>query len=329
MFKTKNKLLVSALITLTMCIGFVALSCFSSSSTTVYADNEINNAKIEYYAFDDSKHERYLTSTSSYKIVTSETKLLNGGCYVVLGDVTINERIETKNNPTLILGDNATLTIKGGIHVGQSSSFLITCEVEESGSLIISDVPDYCAGIGGDDTLPVENITICGGNINVTGGFQAAGIGSASEKINYIIIAGGVINTIGGRAAAGIGTGESMDGHLHNAVNYIIVYDGIVNAAGGRGAPGIGGGSRGQANNIFLFGGEIYAYGGFGAPAIGCGNTTTNLPDSLSIENCIVELTGGDNCNALLIPENKRNFLNFNCNTNLTINVGKKTKSSL
>lgn len=174
----------------------------------------------------------------------------------------------------------------------------------------------YTAGTPG-------TIIINGGNINVHGGHQAAGIGgglNGAATSTSITINGGNVNAYGGRWAAGIGDGDSLQDNWTTKYtdNYsIVISGGRVNAVGGVGCPGIGTtdevstlARRGTSGlTINLNGGEITAKSGYpdkfnpqgtagysgtdAAAAIGAGNKTNMESNSISVSSVAKIIASG------------------------------------
>ena len=104
-------------------------------------------------------------------IVTSETTTMTSGYYYVLGDVTVTERITVNGNVTLSLDKDATLNAPKGIELAEGNSLTIN----GPGALTIDDVADSKSGIG---AMALGALTINGGQLTITGGNGAPGIGS-------------------------------------------------------------------------------------------------------------------------------------------------------
>ena len=122
------------------------------------------------------------------------------------------------------------------------------CDKNKCGSIKITGT-EFHAGALGNTLRNVAvkadcgfaNLTIHGGNIEVSGGVHCPGIGSAcvSEQIGGgytkdIKITGGIVKAIGTACGAGIGSGYG------NKVDGIYITGGYVEAYGGANAPGIG-----------------------------------------------------------------------------------------
>ena len=223
--------------------------------------------------------------------VESSMTAWNGGWYVVNGAVTIGSRVAVSGEVHLILADNASLTVNGGINVAEGNSFSVYAQSvgENMGTLTATGGPS-AAGIGGGYLVSGGNITISGGSVTATGGGNAAGIGSGKDSVSggNIIIHGGTVKATGGSLAAGIGGGNSSSGgtitiHGGNVTatgigggysgsgGEITIHGGTVKAAGGSGAAGIGGGRMGSGGKITINGGNVTASGGEYAAGIGGG----------------------------------------------------------
>ncbi len=124
-------------------------------------------------------------------------------------NVVYNRRIDVKDGDSviLILCDGCTLTINGGIHVGSNSSLSIFCQKGGTGKLIVDNVADYYAGIGGNSghsdfadgkegAGDCGTVKIYGGTVTSVGGWDGAAIGGG------ICGSGGTIEIFGGTVTA-------------------------------------------------------------------------------------------------------------------------------
>ncbi len=128
----------------------------------------------------------------------------------------LREGIKIANRATvnIILGDYSSLTTKY-IFVPEGATLNIVAQSTGAakGSLLAgrTGTLDNQAGIGGNDKESCGYISIVGGNIEVYGGANAAGLGkgtySASDDCGYISVYGGTVKATGGINAAGIGGG--------------------------------------------------------------------------------------------------------------------------
>ena len=153
------------------------------------------------------------TYTGAYSVVTKDTLALYSGWYVVKGSVTISQRVTVNGNVNLVLADNSKLNVKKGItvNIGGTRKLTIWSQStgDDQGQLTAKDVPEEHAAIGGGIDRPSAGIVIHGGNIDVKGGKNAAGIGTGYWCTDYpddIIIDGGKIT-----ARAGTTDGEQDD----------------------------------------------------------------------------------------------------------------------
>ena len=223
--------------------------------------------------------------------VTQDTVSMTGGLYTVDGDVTVTERIQVTGVVTLDLR-SGKLTASKGIRVPEGAVLNIISSTG-NGSLLAdgANASNNFAGIGADTTetgVGTSNgdnagtINIYGGNIEATGGYQAAAIGGGYAKTGgNISILGGTVNAVGGDEGCGIGSGNRATGG-----NVTISGGTVTVTAGGsnREGTGIGSGYFGDINNIIINGGNITVTG-YSLPGIGCGNKA----DCISIGgNCTV-----------------------------------------
>ena len=145
--------------------------------------------------------------------MTKDTLALYSGWYVVKGSVTISQRVTVNGNVNLVLADNSKLNVKKGItvNIGGTRKLTIWSQStgDDQGQLTAKDVPEEHAAIGGGIDRPSAGIVIHGGNIDVKGGKNAAGIGTGYWCCDYpedIVIDGGKIT-----ARAGPTDGEQDD----------------------------------------------------------------------------------------------------------------------
>ena len=200
-------------------------------------------------------------STQPYKITIAD------GATVTLDGATINgvnndnyewAGITCLGDATIILKDGSENTVKGfyedypGIHVLTGKTLIIKGGTEGTGKLTASPFDgggtdnSYGAGIGGGYTIACGDISIEGGVITATGGFDAAGIGAVRATCGNISITGGTITATGGYDAAGIGSGNG------STCGNITITGGDITATGGNEAPGIGSGYDGSCGNITI-----------------------------------------------------------------------------
>lgn len=157
------------------------------------------------------------------------------------------------------------------------------------------------AGIGGGKGGSGGNVTIKGGTINAAGGAFGAGIGGGYGNNGGIVhISGGTITATGGGMGAGIGAGGSSAGE--NSVDIsggqITISGGTVAATGGANSAGIGGGgdnstssTSGSGGAISISGGIVTATGGKYGAGIGGGRGAAG--GNITISGGMVTATGG------------------------------------
>lgn len=230
-------------------------------------------------------------------VVSSSDTTWNDGWYVVNSNVTIGtaeakQRVVVDGDVHLILANNCTLTVNGGILVNNTNKLTIYAQSTDEGTmgkLVAQNASAGNAGIGGlgGDSAKRDcgTIAINGGYIQSGGANGGAGIGGGTSGFGgTITINGGKVeadsgtgNTAGG--GTGIGGGSGSDG------GNITVNGGIVSASASGGA-GIGGGrgsTGGSGGNITITGGAIEAKsqesasigGGFGLNQGGAGGNIT------------------------------------------------------
>lgn len=158
-----------------------------------------------------------LANNVQISIADGATVVLNGANINANGTWTTGNYagLTCEGNATIILtgGTSYPNTIKGfdesypGIYVPSGNTLTI---LGTNYDFLTVSSNGQGAGIGGGNGISCGNIVIKGGNINATGGNQAAGIGTgAGDPITCgnIAITGGIIEAIGGSAAVGIGCG--------------------------------------------------------------------------------------------------------------------------
>ena len=235
------------------------------------------------------------TLAESCTTIDTGTTAWANGWYVVDGTVEINQRVAVNGDVHLILVDGYTLTVNGGIEVGDGNSLTIYAQSTGSsmGTLIVQNVDAYNAGIGGGYNGAGGEITIKGGEVDATGGGGAAGIGGGRNgtggtiTINggTITIEGGEVDAKGGDSAAGIGGG------YNGAGGEITISDGKVTATGGDYGAGIGGGSNSGGGTITISHGTVTATGGKYGAGIGGGSNSGG--GTITISHGTVTATGG------------------------------------
>ncbi|MBR2812046.1 MAG: hypothetical protein IKD69_11760 [Solobacterium sp.] len=235
--------------------------------------------------------------------------VLEGGWYVISGNVTYNNRIEI-NAPydpeiaeeyslepvRLILTDGCTLNLKQGIHLDSDNGLEIYSQSGGTGVLNASyddttddDIPH--AVIGGNAPRGRGGyLTINGGVINVTGSTAGAGIGgSVRGSLDALTINGGKVtveNTAGGAA---IGVGLSYQGSNYGIVT---INGGEVYADshyhGQRTSDAIGGHYEcGGLKELNINGGKVTAFGRYATvgmdPCAMMTYGTIHLGDSMKV----------------------------------------------
>ena len=219
------------------------------------------------------------------RIFGDETDL-ESGWYVVMSDVTNNNRIsnngKTQGGVNLILCDGATFTNPKGMSVNGGRSLTVWGQSAGTGAWRITEPSPGNAGIGGYNNTSGD-ITINGGVINVTGGKNAAGIGTgvfAADNEGTITINGGTVTATGGQTGAGIGSGHGSN----NFAGKVVINGGTVTATGGLSAAGIGAGID-SYSEVVISGGTVNAAGGTYSSGIGGNSSTITLTytDDVSI----------------------------------------------
>lgn len=170
--------------------------------------------------------------------------------YVVIGEVTIEQRATVSGDVHLILMGGCALTVQGGIKVSDGNSLTIysgVCGEEPEGTLTAA-ASGYRSGIGGEAYGGTAGtITINGGTITASsdagagigGGCNVQGNGGGGGTVT---INGGTVTAAGGEGSAGIGgggTSKNSGGYAGGTGANVTINGGTVTATGG---VGIGGG---------------------------------------------------------------------------------------
>lgn len=223
------------------------------------------------------------------------------GWYVVRGnDVKFDAPIKVEGDVHLILEDGCSMTTNKSIIVNSGNSLTIYGQDESSGELEISGIAN-AAALGSETGKNCGKIIIYGGDIEVTGKGNGAGIGGGKNGDgghggnSYIAIYGGTVEATGGSSIAGFGGGAAGIGSgLDGDYYWITIYGGTVTANGSGGAAGIGCGQlyKFPANRgtLTIYGGTITANGGSSAAGIGGSREGGNI----NIYDGTIMATGGD-----------------------------------
>ena len=218
------------------------------------------------------------------------TEKISGTYTVPENGYTFDNRVVCDGDVTIVLTEGATLNISKGISVTDGASLTI----EGKGSLIIDNVDDNNAGIGGDEDESLSSLTVNGGNILVKGGENAAGIGGGKNGfVGKVTINGGSVTATGGNYGAGIGTGYLLEENGDDASEDAIqIKGGVVTATGGTDAGGIGEGSYqvqtdgAETAAITIEGGTVNAYSDR--------NSDQRDVPSIGGSGCTVSVLGGN-----------------------------------
>ena len=229
------------------------------------------------------------------------------GWYVVRGnDVKFDAPIKVEGDVHLILEDGCSMTTNKSIidnegNSDEGNSLTIYGQNESSGKLKIDGIAN-AAALGSETGKNCGKIIIYGGDIEVTGKGNGAGIGGGKNGDgghggnSYIAIYGGTVEATGGSSIAGFGGGAAGIGSgLDGDYYWITIYGGTVTANGSGGAAGIGCGqldkSPANRGTLAIYGGTITANGGNYAAGIG----GSRDGGTINIYGGEVTATGGGN----------------------------------
>ena len=239
--------------------------------------------------------------------------------YVVRGNVNRETIVVQGKNVHLVLCDDATLTLTGGLKLEGDNKLYIHCQSYGSkmGRLMVTNKYKNAAGIGSAQDNGAEKtvgeMVIHGGHIEATGGEYGAGIGSCArvrdgkgDLCNQVTVYGGYVKAQGGTYGAGIGGGAGY-GEIGVSGGDFILYGGTVIAQGGEYGSGVGGGGSygfpaasgngGCGKRMVVYGGTLTATGGYHGAGIGSGynpDIELNSGGIVIIKGGKVTANGGD-----------------------------------
>ncbi len=176
--------------------------------------------------------------------------MIQGGTYVIEGDVTVNGSLTVDGWARIILKDDSQLNAMQGIRLENGAHLDIFAQAEKSwnmGKLYANNAEKDGYGIGGDDA---GFINIFGGLVKATG-VNRPGLGAS----DIVIYNGDIIAKSNNQAAIG-----SVD---YGARADIGIYGGKVDAISDTGC-GIGGGRGSAEGHVGIYGGEVTAKGELG-----------------------------------------------------------------
>lgn len=145
-----------------------------------------------------------------HPVTSSDTAVTwDNSWYYVTGDVTLSAGVTVVGKVSLVLADDATLTVTGGsstvaginvtISGSVTNSLTIYGQTKGNGALTVTAGGDNGAGIGGGSSQKGGKVNVYGGAIKATGGYYGSGIGGGRNA------AGGVVNVYGGTIEATAG----------------------------------------------------------------------------------------------------------------------------
>ncbi len=250
--KKISALLLTLILTLFFTLSFFPATAFAADATIS------ESGSYDISSFDDGA-----------------TVTINGGLSVTLTNTTA---ISGKNLKISCAGANTHLTIDG-VNINSSGCALAFTGAGNTLTLIGSSTLTSGNIESGIRVEGSTELTISGtGSVEVTGGYNGAGIGGGHMNDGgNITISGGTVTAYGGINAAGIGGGDRGD------AEEITITGGTVNAYSysyGDGGAGIGGGcgdgNKGSGGKITIEGGTVSAYAidkfsGTPGAGIGCG----------------------------------------------------------
>ncbi len=269
-----KKRLGAVLLSLALCLSLLPGTALAADTAVEYIEYSWKE-ETQTLSSDTKEISEYTTINENMTTWNADT---TGGWYVATDNVTISSRVTVTGDVHLILQDDCTLTVNGGIQVADNdndpqtpspNSLTIYGQAKGTGELI-ADVNIGHAGIGGNRDPNGGNqgsaggtVTIHGGKVIAAGGNSGAGIGGGSGGAGGTVkIYGGTVEATGNGNGAGIGGGGSG-----GAGGEITISGGNVTASSSGNGAGIGGGGSGSGGA----GGNITITGGTNAAGIGGG----------------------------------------------------------
>ena len=222
--------------------------------------------------------------------VTADTTTWSNGWYMVDGDITIEQRVTVTGDVHLILANNASLTVNGGIGVNGGNSLTIYAQSTDENTMgkLTAQADTENAGIGGEFMIAGGSVTINGGSVAANGGLYGAGIGGGYYGAGgSVTINGGSVTANGGYFGAGIGGGHTGAGES------VTITGGSVTANGGDFGAGIGGGINRAGGSVTITGGNVTATGGNYGAGIGGGSGNSGSGGTVTINGGSVTANGG------------------------------------
>lgn len=185
-------------------------------------------------------------TTAYYLIYDDDTQWGKTGAekwYYVDTNITIDNSVYVIGDVHLILADNVSLTVNGGISLSDSGSLTIYAQSQDEDTMgkLIATGGDNRSGIGGSYSSAGGSVTVNGGVITAQGANAKPGISGANVTIN-----GGAVTATGGNEA------DSIHASLAITIN-----GGFITANGGRYGDGISG------TTVTINGGTTNAHGDY------------------------------------------------------------------
>lgn len=270
--------------------GVYTFSMPGENTTVSVTFKDAAKTPISYVDENGSSH-----SCNDYRYVRSSDTSWSGWV-VASQNMTLDSRVTVSGTVNLILMDGKTLTVTNGIQAGEGATLNIYAQSGNTGALIAGNKQNsYAAGIGGNKgSYNAGTITINGGQIMATGGYDSAGIGGSSNSYPYLGNAGIItirgnanVDATGGQYSSGIGCGSGGIGGSITIEGNARVQAKAIDGYSGSGAA-IGSGRGGYVDSITISGGTVIATGANQGSAIGNGNSNSGGSGGT------IRITGGD-----------------------------------
>lgn len=170
------------------------------SASALTWNDVLSGSTVSFEAVSDTAYREYSSDINyfdtktclEYTTLSEETANWTDGWYVQnRSSMTVTEPITVDGEVYLILGNDTTMNLTGGIRITEGSSLTVFAQTENShkGKLNVSCVNGVAVSGG--------NLTVSGGSINLTGGEGSAAIDSGRMTVN-----GGSVSAKAGSGAA-------------------------------------------------------------------------------------------------------------------------------
>ena len=176
-----------------------------TSASALTWNDVLSGSTVSFKAVSETAYREYSSDINyfdtktclEYTTLSEETANWTDGRYVQnRNNITITDPITVDGEVYLILGNDTTMDLTGGINITEGSSLTVFAQTENSHKGILNISRANGAAVSGG------SLTVSGGSINLTGGKESAAIDNSSR----MIINGGSVS-----AKAGSGAVNAVD----------------------------------------------------------------------------------------------------------------------